>query len=287
MEGEVSGIAKLGIVLIALAVLIGLGFGIFQISKGTANTGVNNVQSELDSVSQSAFTTYDQTTITGTMARSAVTDFEGENTAVLIATQAWVNIQENAQGDSDDFAKDGTEPVLYSKGAGFGEAYLALADGDGVPTTIPTDISCNTIPVIFSVTLDADGVPNGSSKMTASNGKACNASFINYNAILGNKEDGAAGTMSTVTGESCKAAFTSSNVLVNMGYVYFDSNCYRCTSGFAVDNAGKVVFNNITGNLSKTGRTEFLPTGAKFQSYLIKDASGTPMGIALQQSSGN
>lgn len=286
MEGEVSGIAKLGIVLIALAVLIGLGFGIFQISKGTANTGVNNVQSELDSVSQSQFTTYDQTTITGTMARSAITDFEGENTAVLIATQAWVNIQENAQGDTDDYAKPGSEPTLYKKGAGFGEAYIGLKEGEAVPDTVKTDgKDYNSIPVVFSVTIDDDGKPNGSGKMVASNGKACNACFINYNAILGNKEEGAAGTMPDT--DECKAGFTSSAIEVNMGYVYFDSNCYRCTSGFAVDNAGKVVFNNITGNLSKTGRTEFLPTGAKFQSYLVKDASGTPMGIALQQSSGN
>ena len=286
MEGEVSGIAKLGIVLIALAVLIGLGFGIFQISKGTANTGVNNVQSELDSVSQSQFTTYDQTTITGTMARSAITDFEGENTAVLIATQAWVNIQENAQGDTDDYAKPGSEPTLYKKGAGFGEAYLGMKQGESVPDTVKTDgVEYNSIPGVFSVVLDENGNPNKSSKMVASNGKACNASFINYNAILGNKEDGAACTMTGV--DKCEAGFTSSALKVNMGYVYFDSNCYRCTSGFAVDNAGKVVFNNITGNLSKTGRTEFLPTGAKFQSYLVKDASGTPMGIALQQSSGN
>ena len=286
MEGEVSGIAKLGIVLIALAVLIGLGFGIFQISKGTANTGVNNVQSELDSVSQSQFTTYDQTTITGTMARSAITDFEGENTAVLIATQAWVNIQENAQGGTGDYAKPGSEPTLYKKGAGFGEAYIGLKEGEAVPDTVKTDgKDYNSIPVVFSVVLDENGNPKESGKMVASNGKACNASFINYNAILGNKEEGAAGTMPST--DECKAGFTSSAIEVNMGYVYFDSNCYRCTSGFAVDNAGKVVFNNITGNLSKTGRTEFLPTGAKFQSYLVKDASGTPMGIALQQSSGN
>ena len=91
MESEVSGIARLGVVLLALAVLIGLGFGIFQISKGTANTGVTRVQAELDGVSESVYTSYDQTIITGTMVRSAMSDFEGESTAILVATQAWVN----------------------------------------------------------------------------------------------------------------------------------------------------------------------------------------------------
>ena len=50
MEQEVSSISKLGIVLISLAVLIALGFGIFQISKSVANQGVGDVQQELDGV---------------------------------------------------------------------------------------------------------------------------------------------------------------------------------------------------------------------------------------------
>ena len=92
MESEVSGIAKLGIVLIALAVLIGLGFGIFQISKGTANSGITNVQNELDAVNISQFTTYDQAIITGQMVRTALDDFAGEQVAVLIANQAWIDL---------------------------------------------------------------------------------------------------------------------------------------------------------------------------------------------------
>ena len=44
MEKEISSGAMLGIVLIALAAIIGIGFGVFAIAKGVANNGVTNVQ---------------------------------------------------------------------------------------------------------------------------------------------------------------------------------------------------------------------------------------------------
>ena len=47
MEKEISSGAMLGIVLIALAAIIGLGFGVFAIAKGTANEGVTQVQENL------------------------------------------------------------------------------------------------------------------------------------------------------------------------------------------------------------------------------------------------
>ena len=66
MEKEISNGAMLGIVLIALAAIIGLGFGVFAIAKGVANEGVTGVQENLDVVNSSAFTDFDQKIITGT-----------------------------------------------------------------------------------------------------------------------------------------------------------------------------------------------------------------------------
>lgn len=271
MENEVSGIAKLGIVLIALAVLIGLGFGIFQISKSVANDGVGDVQAELDSVAQSAYTTYDQTTITGTMAASAVSDFEGESAAVLIATQAWINaLADNGLEEPGDLDYD---DAVYAKLPGISQAYTedvfelpvvwafagkALEDGSG----------------------DGEGVYN----MNPSKGGTTPGAFINYNTLIGN------GTGATGAGSSASAPEGCVEQMCNidgtevfMAGIYFDNNCFRCTSGFATNASGRVLANNITQNLSKTGRVEFIPSGAKFSSFLIKDASGTTMGMAFTQ----
>lgn len=270
MESEVSGIARLGVVLLALAVLIGLGFGIFQISKGTANTGVTRVQSELDGVSESVYTSYDQTIITGTMVRSAMSDFEGESTAILVATQAWVNNLKAAE------AKIGRsyEDILKS-GSGLSESYAAkVTDKEGI-----------ALPIIWAYKDNKlDNGTDNEYKVATSAGEQVHGCFINYNALLGAKA--ASGKVDIAPG--CVSELGSVNGYeLNMAGIYFDSNCYRCTSGFATDDTGRVLFNNITGNMAKTGRTEFVPTGAKFQSYLLKDASGTTMGFVLQQSSGN
>lgn len=269
MENEVSGVAKLGLVLICLAVLIGLGFGIFQISKATANDGVNRVQSELDGVSQSAYTTYDQTIITGTMVRSALSDFEGESVAVLIANQAWINNLKASEGNNGSIDYDD----IIKNGAGLSESYTKNTD----------ETEGLALPIVW-VYKDNKLETGETYKMSTSSGEQVNGGFVNYNALIGAKAAGSTADLAP----GCVSQLGSVNGFkVNMAGIYFDSNCYRCTSGFATDDSGKVLFNNITGNLSKTGRTEYIPTGSKFQSFLLKDASGTSMGIVLQQSNGN
>jgi hypothetical protein len=246
MENEVSGIAKLGIVLIALAVLIALGFGIFQISKGTANTGVNNVQSELDGVSSSSYTTYDQTVITGTMVKSAIDDFEGEQVAVLVSTTAWQNALTKAS-----VATATTAVTDGLSGATFGTAYHT---GDAAVN----------LPVVSVVADCTDATTNPTEK------------YLNYNALLGNTASGS-------TGVTTYQTYASGTNTVYMGVISFDSNCFRCVSGFAADSSGKGLYNNITGNIKKSGTTEYIPNGAKYQAYLIKDKSGTTLGVALKQ----
>lgn len=305
MENEVSGIAKLGIVLIALAVLIGLGFGIFQISKSVANDGVGDVQAELDGVSASVFTTYDQKVITGTMAASSISDFEGESTAVLIATQAWINaVADNNLFAAGSFANDDANEALkatYDLLPGISQSYtptqfelpvvyaygtqdMAVAYDDTDPSaSTATDLTAANVADVVVGTDKFDGAH----LMETSKGAAIPGCFINYNAILGNASYDKTSSGDIKVPEGCTAQlYTNSGTTACMAGIYFDTNCFRVTSGFATSGSGKVMFNNITGNLSKTGRVEYIPSGAKFDSYLVKDASGTNMGIALTQVNG-
>ena len=88
MEKEISSGTMLGIVLIALAAVIGLGFGVFSIAKGVANEGTTNVQDNLGTVSESAFEDYNDKIVTGTMVKSAVTTFQCKSVGILINTTA-------------------------------------------------------------------------------------------------------------------------------------------------------------------------------------------------------
>lgn len=248
MEKEISSGAMLGIVLIALAAIIGIGFGVFAIAKGTANNGVTNVQEKLETVSQSDYNDYDQTIVTGTQVKSAYDNFVGKSSAVLIATQAM----------KDSIEKDSAK--IKDKAAGVDKYTYKVSDSS-------TKTGSAAIPYVYAYA--DDGYSDGYS-MTNSKGEDIkNPMFINYNALLASPN--------SPTDNSITVDETS-----KYPRVYFDTNGFVAVNGYQTK-AGKVQFNYITGNLTKSGMVEFLPTSARFQSYLVKDASGTTMGVAFEQ----
>lgn len=238
MEREISSGASLGIVLIALAAIIGIGFGVFAIAKGTANTGVNDTQEQLEKVSDSAYTDYDQKVVTGQQVKTCYDNFEGKPSAILIATQATKDHSSGGQYDN--------------KTSGIVEKY-------GDKSAVPYVLAYSNDKLDASADLDWK---------TSKDAAVDKEFFVNYNALLANEKGG----------------YHSNSDATTKGtpYVYFDVNCFRADWGFYTKD-GRVRYNNISGNLSKTGMTEFLPTSARFQSYLIKDKTGSIMGCTFEQ----
>lgn len=216
MEKEISSGAMLGIVLIALAAIIGLGFGVFAIAKGTANDGLVQVQDNLASVGESVYDDYNQKVVTGTQVVSAYNTFEGKSIAILIATKAHLTSQDS--GHHSDHAD---------------------------PIYVKTD----------QTTTDSEGVTQNEYKM------------INYNALLANAENG--------DGTDANAPDSAGIKLVNGTYI--------ATKGFQADANSNVLFDKITSGMSKSGNTEYIPSTARFNANLIKDSSGTVLGIAFVQ----
>lgn len=207
MEGEISRGAMLGIVLIALAAIIGLGFGIFAIAKGVANEGTTNVQDQLSQVSLATFNDFDQKVVTGTQVMSAYSNFAGKPYAILIATRSYLD------GNTEGLSK---------------------------APEVQTD--------------DAD------------------LKFLNYNALLG--PAGGAGGDGDAGGAGDAVLEYSNGIFIQ-------------ESPFLMDASGKIQYNTVTDKLSKSGQVEYVPSTARFEANLIKDPSGTIMGIAFQQVSVN
>lgn len=192
MEGEISRGAMLGIVLIALAAIIGLGFGIFAIAKGVANEGTANVQDQLTQVSLSLFNEYDQKVVTGTQVMSAYNNLAGKPYTIWISTSA---VRKNV-------AKGNTSGLSGAAQAKYGDTI-----------------------------------------------------YLVYNAKIA--ED---------------ATFT------------FKNGIFVLDGTFLMDEtSGKISYNSVIGNLSKSGQLEYIPSSARFDANLIKDTSGTIMGIAFRQ----
>lgn len=211
MQQEISSGTMLGIVLIALAAIIGLGFGVFAIAKGVANEGVVNVQDNLTAVSASAFTDFDQKVVTGTQVVSAYKTFEGKSVAVLINTQA-----------------------------------------------LSKSIKCNPQHDCYVFSIG-------------------DKEYLNYNAILAADAAGAKPTV--VAGGDAGAAVTSGTD----GVLTFKDGTVTTEHGFCLDDKGSVVYDSNVGGMSKAGNCEYISSSAKFQANLVKDASGTTVGVVFTQ----
>lgn len=227
MEKEISSGAMLGIVLIALAAIIGLGFGVFAIAKGTANDGIVQVQDNLGTVSQQQFQDYDQKVIAGTQVTSALKNFEGKAVSILVQTKALA--------DGQSIASAGDHP----------EAPIVNAP--------------------YSV-----------------GGKSVTGGFINYNAIMAKDANG--GMTGKITGGTGLTNATSSTPgsLTSGLTLTLKNGVYNTNFGFASQN-GSVLFDNSTAGVYKSGNAEFISSTAKFQANLLKDKSGTIVGVVFRQ----
>lgn len=76
----------LGIVLIALAAIIGIGFGIFAVSKNTANSGASNLQDSINRVNESFFDDYNQKRVTGAQVKMCLQQLQGKPYAIIVHT---------------------------------------------------------------------------------------------------------------------------------------------------------------------------------------------------------
>ena len=267
MEKEISSGAMLGIVLIALAAIIGIGFGVFAIAKGTANTGVTNVQEKLENVSTSEYTDFDQTVVTGQQVKTAYDNFAGKNAAILIATQALMDKTYWADGDT---APDARYDVSYDPDvANATEGYMAdtataLKNENGFNNEKMYSAVSN-IQELLVVANGVDGCEKQYEVIKSDGTSKQPVVFMNYNTLLG---------------------FIDEDGGVHQANLGFDTTHFVVTSGYKSIN-GQTKFNSLAGNLSKSGTIEYLPTSARFNAYLVKDSSGSLMGAAFIQIKNN
>jgi len=236
MEKEISSGTMLGIVLIALAAVIGLGFGVFSIAKGVANEGTVGVQDNLNTVTDSAFEDYNDKIVTGTQVKSAIQNFEGKSVAILINTTAM---------------NKGVK--TYN-----GRTVTQIEDASGNET----DVGGATV------------------WRLGTNGLA----YINYNALL---SADSTGSIAPCIGKGDAVGANDGGVLKNSdlegGNAKLKDGTVTISQAFAIDGNGKVVFDYSVGGLSRTGNSEYVSTASKFESNIIRDTSGTNVGIMFTQ----
>lgn len=274
MEREISSVSMLAVVLISLAFIVTIAFGVFSLGKESANDGTVITQERVETVEASEFLQYDQTIVSGLTVKNTLVNFEGRQLALLVATQAFTdlnkateNVTSSVLGLNDDrfyavrqLSKNPLGAVDSGIYTNVGQAYENNTD---LARTLVLASGCVGYEPVGSTNIYLD---------TTSAGVSVIGAFINYNALL---KDGG----NVANGENQSSALYGDTRVCNLG---FDGGQFRCATGFEMDGT-YMSFNRSRININKPGTFEYVSDSAKFQSFLIKDIYGSVLGVAFIQ----
>ncbi len=77
------------------------------------------------------------------------------------------------------------------------------------------------------------------------------------------------------------------NAILGDATLTMENGAFVTPSTFKTDTSGAINYFNNVSNMRKQGMGEFIPTGAKYMSTLIKDSTGSTCGVVFVQTSSN
>ncbi len=225
------------------AAIIAIIILVFVIGKTLMNTGTNRVQKTVTALQDSDFTDFDQKVVTGTQVVSAYNTFSDSDVAVLI----------------------GTSQLIDSKGSGVSTGKgITDAYGDKNSRLQTADSQGGYLKKVYVFNNDsANGITglDGKFKVDGAINNSVDCYLINYGSLL---DTGAASSGS------------------NGNKLLFREGQFYCQAGFTVENS-VIQKNRIIKNFSKTGMLEYIAPTSRFNSYVVKDASGAYCGVVFIQ----
>ena len=247
MEKETSSLVSLGIVLIAIAVVITLGFGIFAVGKRLANSGQNDLVSQVDQISQSTFTDLDQQVITGTRLKGVINQLSSGNYAVLLNTLALRNCYLDSAKVNGDLE---SSPTSYTN---------AIVNTNYPSASSKGTAAKNTFFVNYNALLgDADPT---------------------YNKLAYSVEDGKIKN----TGTTDLKGVTTDILDNSTAHLIMKDGVFTTQYEFQTDSIGNVSKNIRQSDFNKQGSTMYIADAAQFNSYCIKDSTDNYVGLAFVQ----
>lgn len=232
MDDGVTKGSNIAVVLVIVAALIAVAFGIFVVTKNQANVGSADLSSSLNTVATQIFQDFDQKIVSGNQVLSALKSFEGKPYAVLISTTALATgfpIAQEADHPTGFFVNAGSRVYLN---------YNAVLSADGVDVTSSGGINWASVTGV-------NALPGGT--------RIGNANNTDIRGLTGAVID-----------------------------IPIENGVYLHTAGFqTVD--GNIHYDNAIGGATRSGSAEFIQSTTKFQSNLVKDASGSYVGVVLRQ----
>lgn len=273
MSEDVSATMRVGITVILVAALVAVVLNLMVMSNSLLSNGQTTLQSGIDSVSAQEFAVYDNAKVSGTQVATAMNLFSGRDVAIVIQTKAF--------RENNSFS--GTNTI------GTALNYGALLTGDGNSSTT------SNWPVGFKV--DDTGT---NMKYATSATNSIKASAPNFNSA----------SFQESTSFNCQIPYpgTGGSAKKINPTTFLDSqakNAFIVTYSQSEVGPGKCALYRTagssfwTGQLHNTnglvdgnydiigttalGNDAYLLSSARFSSVLIKDQTGSIIGIFFQQ----
>ena len=270
MSEDVSATMRVGITVILVAALVATVLNLMVMSNSLLSGGQTTLQSGIDSVSQQEFASYNNSKVSGTQVNTAINLFQGRDIAILIQTKTFKELtcKTAAQGEGY-FMNYGAilscDQSTSEKPEGWYNAVSVNAGNTVIRTTalstVPesgniTTSGLGNLPTIFEVGYSSSE-ENETNPITISISGATVGNY--YIAGLGSAYN---------TGKI--GALTQKAGAPNFQALLWDSN-------------GIVQTNNNVIGCSSLGNPQYLLSSARFQSVLVKDSTGSIIGIAFYQ----
>lgn len=276
MSEDVSATMRVGITVILVAALVAVVLNLMVMSNSLLNNGQTTLQSGIDSVSAQEFAVYDNTKVSGTQVSTAMSLFAGRDVAIVIQTKAFR--ENNSHKGSNQ--------------AGTALNYGALLTGDGNSST------SSNFPIAFKVN---DTGANLTFATTGNTTGAIKGGPMNFNDTSYKVQNGP-GTIAKIAipGDSGNTdinvtTFLTSQAKTAWVVTYSASEvaggkCAMYRTAGASFWTGQLHNTNglVDGNYDVIGTTElgndaYLLSSSRFSSVLIKDQTGSIIGIFFQQ----
>lgn len=287
MSEDVSATMRVGITVILVAALVATVLNLMVMSNSLLTGGQTTLQSGIDSVSQQEFAAYNNSKVSGTQVNTAINLFQGRDIAICIQTKTF-----------KDLVCPGAD-----QGSGYFMNYGAILSCNNSTSKKPAGWTTKVVDGNITTSINAsaagkDGAicamedVSGTIKYTDSKGTAI-ASYTKekYPFTTGISTLSPAPTTVSISGATVgnyyiaglgKSTTQNYAVLDEIGYLEQKQGAPNFTA-LLWDSNGIVQSNNNIVGCSTLGNPQYLLSSARFQSVLIKDATGSIIGIAFYQ----
>lgn len=274
MSEDVSATMRVGITVILVAALVAVVLNLMVMSNSLLSNGQTTLQSGIDSVSAQEFAVYDNAKVSGTQVATAMNLFSGRDVAIVIQTKAF--------RENNSFSGSNTIGIALNYGA------LLTGDGNSSTTSnwpVGLKVKDTDANLKFAATVSS-AIKGGSVAGITDAGYKEASSFS-----LSIPYPGSGGSPKTINPTTfltsqAKGAWLITYSMSEVG----PGKCALYRTAGSSFWTGQLHNTNglVDGNYDIIGTTElgndaYLLSSARFSSVLIKDQTGSIIGIFFQQ----